>query len=295
MPADRLWPPGIIFLPPIENTMFRACFGTPVPLVSHSGFRWSSALSALARGPVGQGDDVVTAIVDQRPVKSIHLLHAVLLAATLPLFLGGLLSDIAYALSYEIQWSNFAAWLIAGAWSSPASRSCGLSSICSAPSGAEAGRELSNDPAEWIVHDVDGSGVTGWLFDTLNITDKFTRGGGGTRVLSGSPSSRFAADDALEAMLEPSAKLLKDIGQGWRCRRDWPAQPRQRERQAPHLSVSEPVLPLGPVRPSRSRRCRIHGLAAVAGQARTGELRAQGKVAGVTSTSAPPLPPFAAL
>jgi uncharacterized membrane protein len=38
-----------------------------------------------------------------------------LLAAAMPLFLGGLLSDWAYASSYEIQWSNFAAWLIAGA------------------------------------------------------------------------------------------------------------------------------------------------------------------------------------
>jgi uncharacterized membrane protein len=38
-----------------------------------------------------------------------------LLAATVPLFLGGLLSDIAYFRTYEIQWSNFAAWLIAGA------------------------------------------------------------------------------------------------------------------------------------------------------------------------------------
>ena len=47
--------------------------------------------------------------------RAIHPLHAVLLAAALPLFLGGLLSDIAYAKSYEIQWANFAAWLIAGA------------------------------------------------------------------------------------------------------------------------------------------------------------------------------------
>jgi uncharacterized membrane protein len=37
-----------------------------------------------------------------------------LLAGTVPLFLGGLLSDIAYYQSYQIQWSNFAAWLIAG-------------------------------------------------------------------------------------------------------------------------------------------------------------------------------------
>ncbi len=37
-----------------------------------------------------------------------------LLAGTVPLFLGVLLSDIAYAWSYEIQWKNFASWLIVG-------------------------------------------------------------------------------------------------------------------------------------------------------------------------------------
>ncbi len=41
-------------------------------------------------------------------------LHATLLAGTVPLFLGAMLSDIAYFKTYEIQWSNFAAWLIAG-------------------------------------------------------------------------------------------------------------------------------------------------------------------------------------
>lgn len=41
-------------------------------------------------------------------------LHAILLAGTVPLFLGGLLSDIAYYKTYQIQWSNFASWLIAG-------------------------------------------------------------------------------------------------------------------------------------------------------------------------------------
>nr|WP_175586122.1 MULTISPECIES: DUF2231 domain-containing protein [unclassified Pseudomonas] len=41
-------------------------------------------------------------------------LHALLLAGSVPLFLGALLSDIAYFNSYQIQWSNFAAWLIAG-------------------------------------------------------------------------------------------------------------------------------------------------------------------------------------
>lgn len=41
-------------------------------------------------------------------------LHATLLGGTVPLFLGALLSDLAYLRSYHVQWSNFAAWLIAG-------------------------------------------------------------------------------------------------------------------------------------------------------------------------------------
>src|SRR5690606_2245262 len=41
-------------------------------------------------------------------------LHATLLAGTVPLFLGALFSDIAYYRSYQIQWSNFSSWLIAG-------------------------------------------------------------------------------------------------------------------------------------------------------------------------------------
>ena len=44
----------------------------------------------------------------------LHPLHAVILAGTIPLFLGGLLSDWAYSASYEIQWKNFASWLIVG-------------------------------------------------------------------------------------------------------------------------------------------------------------------------------------
>lgn len=46
--------------------------------------------------------------------RALHPFHAVLLAGTIPLFLGALLSDVAYAQTYEIQWTNFASWLIAG-------------------------------------------------------------------------------------------------------------------------------------------------------------------------------------
>ena len=50
-----------------------------------------------------------------RPARPVHPVQAALLAFALPLYLGGLLADIAYSRSYEIQWVNFAAWLIAGA------------------------------------------------------------------------------------------------------------------------------------------------------------------------------------
>lgn len=52
---------------------------------------------------------------DPRAHRAIHPLHAVLLAGTVPLFLGGMFSDLAYASSYQVQWTNFASWLIAGA------------------------------------------------------------------------------------------------------------------------------------------------------------------------------------
>jgi uncharacterized membrane protein len=45
----------------------------------------------------------------------LHPIHAMLLGFPLPLFLGALLSDMAYRTTFHIQWANFAAWLIAGA------------------------------------------------------------------------------------------------------------------------------------------------------------------------------------
>lgn len=41
-------------------------------------------------------------------------MHAVLAFSAVPLFLGAFLSDWAYAESYQVQWTNFASWLIAG-------------------------------------------------------------------------------------------------------------------------------------------------------------------------------------
>ncbi|WP_332846659.1 DUF2231 domain-containing protein [Pseudomonas lactucae] len=55
----------------------------------------------------------MTTLATYRPTPG--PLHATLLAGTVPLFLGALLSDIAYGQTYQIQWANFASWLIAGA------------------------------------------------------------------------------------------------------------------------------------------------------------------------------------
>lgn len=45
---------------------------------------------------------------------TLHPIHAVLLAGALTLFLGALISDAAYGVTYELQWKNFASWLIVG-------------------------------------------------------------------------------------------------------------------------------------------------------------------------------------
>ena len=46
--------------------------------------------------------------------RPLHPLQAILLAFPFPLFLGALLSDIAYMATFHVQWANFASWLIAG-------------------------------------------------------------------------------------------------------------------------------------------------------------------------------------
>jgi uncharacterized membrane protein len=56
----------------------------------------------------------VAATIEGRGPLGLHPLHAILLASTIPLFLGALLSDWAYSSTAQIQWTNFASWLIAG-------------------------------------------------------------------------------------------------------------------------------------------------------------------------------------
>jgi uncharacterized membrane protein len=46
--------------------------------------------------------------------RTLHPLHVMLLAGTVPLFLGALFTDVAYFNTYEVQWKNFASWLLVG-------------------------------------------------------------------------------------------------------------------------------------------------------------------------------------
>lgn len=57
----------------------------------------------------------MTRTATTRRLQPLHPLHAILLAFPLPLFFGALVSDLAYWSTYEVQWSNFSSWLIAGA------------------------------------------------------------------------------------------------------------------------------------------------------------------------------------
>lgn len=80
--------------------------------------RLTQRLSGICRrfDLVPQTRGSALAITQQSSARSLnHPLHIVLLVSTLPLFLGALLSDWAYSASYQIQWINFASWLIAGA------------------------------------------------------------------------------------------------------------------------------------------------------------------------------------
>ena len=49
-----------------------------------------------------------------RPSRGAAPLYAMFIAGMVPLFLGVLFSDWAYSSTYELQWKNFASWLLVG-------------------------------------------------------------------------------------------------------------------------------------------------------------------------------------
>ena len=60
------------------------------------------------------GGETVAATTLDRPYRVPHPLHISLVVSTVPLFLGSLLSDLAYGSTFQVQWKNFASWLIVG-------------------------------------------------------------------------------------------------------------------------------------------------------------------------------------
>ncbi|WP_114700203.1 DUF2231 domain-containing protein [Psychrobacter proteolyticus] len=57
----------------------------------------------------------MTSDVARHSGTPLHPLHAFFLAGIVPLFIGVLLNDYAYWSSYELQWKNFASWMLIGA------------------------------------------------------------------------------------------------------------------------------------------------------------------------------------
>ncbi|MDQ2701457.1 MAG: hypothetical protein M3Y70_01280 [Pseudomonadota bacterium] len=47
--------------------------------------------------------------------RATHPFHAAAVAGAFPLFLGALIADYAYWTTHQIDWSNFASWLLVGA------------------------------------------------------------------------------------------------------------------------------------------------------------------------------------
>ncbi|WP_271896332.1 hypothetical protein [Candidatus Phyllobacterium onerii] len=76
-----------------------------------------------------------------------------------------------------------------------------------------AGREVSDDPAVWVVEAFDKSGVAGWFMDANNIAEKATRGRVGLSAITGKQVSRYASRNVTGAFLGPSADALADIFQ----------------------------------------------------------------------------------
>jgi len=64
--------------------------------------------------PAAEEASAVAINIERRRVATIHPLHAALLSATLPLFIGAALGDAAYMATYHIAWKNFASWLNLG-------------------------------------------------------------------------------------------------------------------------------------------------------------------------------------
>ncbi len=74
-----------------------------------------------------------------------------------------------------------------------------------------AGRELPDDPRQWIVEGIDRSGILAVFSEANNISEKFT--GYGLNTLAGaSPMSRFASRNRSGALFGPTLGTVEDVG-----------------------------------------------------------------------------------
>lgn len=76
-----------------------------------------------------------------------------------------------------------------------------------------AGRDLSDNPAVWVVEAFDKSGVSGWLMEAHNMVEKATRGTLGASYFTGEPVSRYASRNVTGALLGPTPGAIEDIFQ----------------------------------------------------------------------------------
>jgi hypothetical protein len=89
----------------------------------------------------------------------------------------------------------------------------GLGALTYAVKEKNAGRELSDDPMVWATNALDRSGLTGWLIEANNISEKLTRGRVGLSAISGEQVTRYASRNVYGAFLGPSADAVADIFQ----------------------------------------------------------------------------------
>lgn len=76
-----------------------------------------------------------------------------------------------------------------------------------------AGKDVSDNPAQWAVEAFDKSGLTGYLMDANNLLEKATRGRVGASAITGEQVSRYASRNVAGAFLGPSVDALSDIFQ----------------------------------------------------------------------------------
>lgn len=77
-----------------------------------------------------------------------------------------------------------------------------------------AGKEPSTNPAKWVVEGIDYSGLTGWLMEANNMSEKFSGGRVGiNRLIGEEQATRYASRGKLAAIGGPTAGLIEDAGQ----------------------------------------------------------------------------------